>query len=86
MVWATISLDGRTDLCACARCGITAAIHRSAILEPIIRPHADAIGDAFIVMQYIARVPTAWQSMTFLYDECISVMNWPVRSPDLNPI
>ena len=31
-----------------ARGGIAAAIHRNDIREPIVRPHAGDIGDAFI--------------------------------------
>ena len=86
MIWTAISLDSRTDMYAFARGGITAAININDILEPIARPHAYAIGDAFILMLDIARAHAAWVSMTYLYDECISVMNWPDRYPDLNPI
>ena len=62
-----------------------AARHCSDILEPIVRPHACAIGDAFIVMQDNARANTAQASMAFIDDTCVSVMNWPVRNPDINP-
>ena len=55
-----------------------AARHRSEILEPIVRQHACANGDAFILMQ-------AQVSMTFIDDTCIRVMHWPARSPELNP-
>ena len=51
MVWAAISLDGRRDLYAFSRGGIsiiTAAIYRNGILEPIVKSHAGAVGDAFI--------------------------------------
>ena len=54
MFWATISLDGHTYMFAFARGGIMAAINRSDILEPIVMPYAGSIGDAFILMQYIA--------------------------------
>ncbi|KAI0211533.1 hypothetical protein LSAT2_003636, partial [Lamellibrachia satsuma] len=33
-----------------------------------------------------ARPHTARVSMTFLEDEGITLMDWPARSPDLNPI
>ena len=42
-----ISLDGRTDMHVLVRGGITAAIHRSDILEPTVRPFSGVIGDAF---------------------------------------
>ena len=86
MVWAGISLDGRTDLYVFPRCGITAVRYRDEVLEPIVRPYAGAIGDTFILMQYNACARTARLSMTFLDDEGITVMNWPARSPDLNPM
>ena len=46
-----MSVDGCTDLHVLARGAITEAIHRSDILEPIVRSYAGAIGDAFILMQ-----------------------------------
>ena len=65
--------------------GITTAIHRSDILEDIVRQHAGAIGDEFILMQDNARAHIAQVSMTFIEDTDISVMNWPARSPDFHP-
>ena len=88
MVWTEVLLDGRTDLYRLyvfPRGGITAPRHRSYILEPIVRPHAGAIGDAFMLMQDDARTHTAQVSMTFIDDTDISVMNWPAVSPDFNP-
>ena len=61
------------------------ARHRSNILEPIVRPHACDIGDAFILMQYNARAHRAQVSMTIVDDTGISLMNWPTRYPDTNP-
>ena len=81
-----ISLDGRTVLYVLVRGGITVAIHRSDILEPIVRPFAGVIGDAFILIQDHARAQTVLVFMTFLDVEGISVMNWLTMSPYLNPI
>ena len=65
MVWADMSLDGRTYLYLFARGGITEARHRIGILEPIVRLYyVGAIGDAFIVMQNNARVHAARLYMT----------------------
>ena len=86
MVWAGVSLFGRTDLYVFARGGITAVRYRNDILEPIVRPYAGAVGDVFILVQDNACPHTAQVSMTFLEDEGITVMDWPARSPDLNPI
>ena len=81
-----ISLDGRTVLYVLVRGGITVAIHRSDILEPIVRPFAGVIGDAFILIQYNAHAQTVLVSMTFLDVEGISVMNWLTMSPYFNLI
>ena len=81
-----ISLDGRTVLYELVRRGITAAIHHSDILEPIVRPFAGVIGDAFILIQDNARAQTVLVSMTFLDVEGIIVMNWLTMSSYLNPI
>ena len=69
-----------------ARGGITAAIHCNDIREPIVRPYSGTIGDAFILMQDNVLSCTVRLSMNFLDDEAIIVMNWPVRSSDLNLI
>ena len=42
-------------------------------------------GDAFISMQDNAPAHTGQVSMTFIDDTCIRVINWPDRSPDINP-
>ena len=81
-----ISLDGRTDMHVLVRGGIMAAIHRSDILEPIVRPFSGIIGDAFILIQDNALTQTVLVSMAFLDVEGISVMNWLTMPPDLNPI
>ena len=75
MVWAEMSLDGRTYLYVFARGGITEARYRIDIMQPIVRSYAGAIGDALILMQDNARAHTAQVYMTFLDDKGISVMN-----------
>ena len=85
MVWTDIPLDGHTEMYVFPRGGIMAESHRSDILEPTVRPHAGAIGDACILMQDNARANTAQMFMTFIDDTGIGVMNWPARSPYINP-
>ena len=85
MIWTEVPLGGHTDLYVFPRGGIMAARHRSDIVETIVRPHACANGDAFILMQDNAPAHTAQVSMTFIDDAGINVMNWPTRYPDLNP-
>ena len=59
MVWAGISLDGRTDLYVFPRGGITVVRYRNEVLQPIVRPYAGANGDTFNIMQDDARAHTA---------------------------
>ena len=86
MVWTEIPLDGPTDMYVFARSHMTAAIHRNDIREPHVRPYAGAIVDAFILMHDNACAHTARMSLTFLYGEGISVMNWQTSYADLNRI
>ena len=66
MALGEVSLDGRVVLYVLVRGGITAAIHRSDIIEPIVGPFAGVIRDAFILIQYNARAQRVLVSMTFL--------------------
>ena len=51
-----------------------------------MRPFADATGDDFILMDDNARPHRAMVVNRYLERETIVRMNWPSRSPDLNPI
>ena len=84
MVWGGISLEAKTDLVFVER--LTADRYITEILEPHVVPFALAIGDGFIFMHDNARPHTARVVREYLADSEISVMDWPARSPDLNPI
>ena len=86
MTLGEISLDGRVVLYVLVRGGITAAIHRSDILAPTVRPFAGVIRETFILIQDNARAQRVLVSMAFLDVEGISVLNWLTMSPYLNPI
>ena len=86
MVWAEMSLNGRTDLYVFARRGVTEARHCGDILEPVVGSYSGTIGDVFILMQDNARANTIQLYTTFLDDKGISVMNWLAIFRDLNPI
>ncbi|KAL0147803.1 hypothetical protein M9458_056880 [Cirrhinus mrigala] len=75
MVWGGISLEG-----------CTAIRYRDEILRPLVRPYAGAVGPGFLLMQDNARPHVAGVCQQFLQDEGIDAMDWPARSPDLNPI
>ena len=86
MVWAGISIGGRTDLYVIDRGTLTGVRYSGEILNPIVRPLADAIGDDFILMDDDARRHSAMVVNQYLERETIVRMDWPSRSPDLNPI
>ena len=47
MVWAGISIEGRTDLHVINGCSLTGVRYRDEILHPIVRPFAGAVGNDF---------------------------------------
>ncbi|KAL0177266.1 hypothetical protein M9458_026160, partial [Cirrhinus mrigala] len=85
MVWGGISLEGRTALHVLARGSLTAIRYRDEIRRPLVRPYAGAVGPGFLLMQNNARLHVAGVCQQFLQDEGIDAMDWPARSPDLNP-
>lgn len=86
MVWGGICLDGRTDLLVIDRGALTAVRYRDEVLHPVVRPFAGALGPDFVLMQDNARPHTARVVQAYLDQEGINTMEWPARSPDLNPI
>uniref|UniRef100_A0AAR2KAC6 Transposase Tc1-like domain-containing protein n=1 Tax=Pygocentrus nattereri TaxID=42514 RepID=A0AAR2KAC6_PYGNA len=85
MVWGGISLEGRTALHVLARGSLTAIRYQDEILRPLVRPYAGGVGPGFLLMQDNARPHVAGVCQQFLQDEGIEAMDWPARSPDLNP-
>ena len=86
MVWGGISLEGRTDLHVLNQGTLTAVRYRDEILRPIVRPYAGAVGPRFLLVQDNARPHVARVCRQFLDEEGINAVDWPARSPDLNPI
>ncbi|CAJ0938384.1 unnamed protein product [Ranitomeya imitator] len=85
MVWVGISLEGRTALHVLTRGSLTGIRYRDEILRPLVRRYAGAVGPGFLLMQDNAR-PHVAGVCQFLQDEGIEAVDWPARSPDLNPI
>jgi len=85
MVWAGISIGGRTDLIFLEGF-LNAVTYRDRIIEPIVMPYAAAVGPNFIFMHDNARPHTAAIIQESLYENNIEVFDWPAQSPDLNPI
>ncbi|GBM60678.1 Transposable element Tcb2 transposase [Araneus ventricosus] len=88
MVWAGIMLDGRTPLriSPYERGTVTGVRYREEILEPYALLFRGAVGPKFILMDVKARPHKALLVDEFLESEDIRRMDWPARSPDLNPI
>ena len=64
---------------------LTAIRYRDEILGPIVRPYAGAVGPGFLLVHDNARPHVARAYSQFLEDEEIDTIEWPPRSPDLNP-
>ncbi|GFV27200.1 transposable element Tcb2 transposase [Trichonephila clavipes] len=86
LVWAGISLGGHTDLHVFHGRTVTSLRYRDEILDPYVRPYAAAIGNDFILMDDNARPHRARIVEEYLEDHGLERMEWPARSPDLNPI
>ena len=86
MVWAGISAQGKTDLHVIDNGTLTAERYVNEILDVHVRPYAGAIGPDFILMDDNARVHRARITKRYLEQAAIARLDWPARSPDLNPI
>uniref|UniRef100_A0A670XN32 Tc1-like transposase DDE domain-containing protein n=1 Tax=Pseudonaja textilis TaxID=8673 RepID=A0A670XN32_PSETE len=76
MIWSLLNAGG----------SLTAIRYQDEILRPLVRPYAGAVGPGFLLMHNNARPHVAGVCQQFLQDEGIDAMDWPARSPDLNPI
>ncbi|GBM18963.1 hypothetical protein AVEN_1583-1 [Araneus ventricosus] len=79
-------LDGRTPLHVIERGTVTGVRYRDEILEQYVRLFRGAVGPEFILMDDNARPHRGLLVDEFLESEDIRRMDWPVISPDLNPI
>lgn len=86
MFWGGISLTARTELVFIRRGSLTAVRYITDILEDHVMPFAGYIGEHFQLMQDNARPHVARIVTQYLEEVGIQVMQWPARSPDLNPI
>ncbi|GFX66381.1 transposable element Tcb2 transposase [Trichonephila clavipes] len=85
-VWAGIIVDGHTPLYVFEKSSVAGVRYRDEVLEPYVRLFMNACGPEFILMDDNARLHGALLVVEFLESENISYMDWPARSPDLNPI
>ena len=87
MVWGCISLQCKLPLQE-IRGNLNARRYCNEVLDTHVVPHFDAhvLQDRPIFMHDGAPPHTANVTSTLLQREAIDVMDWPSRSPDLNPI
>ncbi len=85
MIWATMSSACVGPLCF-LKSTVNAAIYQE-ILEHFMLPSADKLyEDAdFIFQQDLAPAHTAKGTKCWFNDHDVTVLAWPVNSPDLNP-
>ena len=86
MVWAEIFLNGCTNLIVIDRGSLMGVRYRDKVLRPVVVRIAWAIGQNLILMQDIAHAHIARVAVNFLDNEGIETLDWPARSPDLNPV
>ena len=86
MVWAGVSIGGRTDLYIIQGGTLTTVRYREEILRPFVVPYAGAMGDSFLFMDDNARPHRSRLVDSMLEEEGIERMQWPASSPDLNLI
>ena len=86
MVWAGISVQGKTNFHVIDNGTLSALSYVNEILDVYVRPYAGAVGENFILMDDIARAHRACITDQYLEQATIVRMEWPARSPDLNPI
>ena len=86
MFWAGISLTARTDIVSLHAGSLNSERYISDILSEHVVPFAPYIGNNFLLMHDNARPHVARIVNEYLHEVNIRTLNWPPRSPDLNPI
>lgn len=85
MVWGAFCGNARSRLLV-IRGNLNAAAYRDQVLAPELLPFMAAHGPGLIFQHDNARPHTAILTRNFLQNAGVNVMDWPSRSPDLNPI
>ncbi|GFX02021.1 transposable element Tcb2 transposase [Trichonephila clavipes] len=86
LVWVGIMLGSRTDLHIFDAGAVNGTRYCNEILLPYVRLFRGAMGLQFLFMDGNAPCHRTVAAKQFLESEDIERMDWPARSPDLNPI
>lgn len=85
-VWGGITMNSRTQLVIFRNQTVNSRNYISNILEPVVIPTANRIGDGFIFIDDNAPCHRARIVNDYLASRQINRSSWPAQSPDLNPI
>ena len=85
MVWGGFSRHHRTPLHT-VNGRLTGVAYRDTIIRPLVLPALQAVGSGAIFQDDNAPCHRARVVNDFLQQQGVVRMNWPARSPDLNPI
>nr|CAH7720241.1 unnamed protein product [Callosobruchus chinensis] len=85
MFWGGIRFHGRTQLIHIPGT-MTGAYYLQNVINAIVQPLRDEIGDQFILMDDNARPHCTRVVQQALENENIARLEWPPMSPDMNPI
>ncbi|GFV20509.1 transposable element Tc3 transposase [Trichonephila clavipes] len=86
LVWRGIMLGSRTDLHIFDAGSVNGTRYCNEILLPYVRLFRDAMGLQFLFLDDNAPCHRTVAAEQLLESEDIERMDWPARSPDLNPI
>ncbi|GFX78765.1 transposable element Tcb2 transposase [Trichonephila clavipes] len=86
LVWGGIMLGSRTDLHIFDAGSVNGTRYCNEILLPYVRLFRGAMGLQFLFMEHNAPCHRTVAAEQLLESEDIERMDWPARSPDLNPI
>ena len=85
MVWAGITMTGRTDLHVCQG-RVNWVYYRDNVLAPYVIPFSRRHGRGFVFQDDNARAHRARVVTNYLQRRNIQTLPWPAMSPDLSPI
>lgn len=85
-VWGGISQTRRTELVMLGNATMNSVRYLNEVLQPVVLPFANEIGDGFVFVDDNARPHRTRQINAFFEENNITHMDWPANSPDLNPI
>ncbi|GFV34529.1 transposable element Tcb2 transposase [Trichonephila clavipes] len=86
LVWGGIMLGSRTDLHIFDAGSVNGTRYCNEILLPYVRLFRGAMGLQFLFMDYNAPCHRTVAAEQLLESEDIERIDWPARSPDLNPV